>query len=73
MENCTNEDAVKQIAEQEWLKLYGKKIYKNKPFKTNQKDGIWIVEGTSHTQKGGAPYIEINSKTCEVIKITHSK
>lgn len=72
-QNCSNEDFVKKIAEQEWLKLYGKKIYNNKPFKANLKNNVWTIEGTLNTQKGGIPYIEINSKNCKVIKIYHGK
>lgn len=62
-------------AENEWLKQYGKNIYRRKPFTAELKnDSIWIVKGTlPEGYDGGVPYAEINSKTCEVLKISHGK
>ncbi len=80
--NQKNEDNVRykrdsirvvNIAENTWLKYYGKNIYSNKPFKAHKKDSIWIVRGTLHTDLGGVPYLEINAKNFKVLKISHGK
>lgn len=69
-----NQKEATELAEKEWLKVYGKNINKKKPFKAKlENDSIWIVEGALHTDLGGVPYAEINAKTCEIIKITHGK
>ena len=41
-------------------------------------NGIWYVNGSAHKSlffdsTGGEPYIEINKKTGEIIKVYHSK
>ena len=55
-------------------KTYGDKINNNKPFtSTLIKDSIWIVRGTLKTQKGGVPYVEINAKNCNTLRISHGK
>jgi len=67
------ETAIK-VAEAIWLPVFGDKIYENKPFKANLKDGVWIVEGTLPAgYKGGTPYIEIQKSDCKILKITHGK
>lgn len=69
-----NKEKAIEIAEKEWLKVYGNTIFKKKPFVANLKnDSIWIVNGTLHTQKGGVPHAEINAKNCEILKISHGK
>jgi len=63
-----------KVAEAIWLPVFGDKIYKNKPFKANLKDSVWIVEGSLPVgYKGGTPYIEIQKSDCRVLKITHGK
>lgn len=71
---CDKNTAI-TTAETEWLKLYGKKIYNRKPFIAELKnDSIWIVKGTlPDGYDGGVPYAEINSRTCEVLKVSHGK
>jgi hypothetical lipoprotein len=63
------------LAEREWVKIYGNKIYSNKPFIVKIKnDSIWSVEGTLPVDfDGGVPYAEINIKTFEISNITHGK
>lgn len=70
-----NENSATKIAEKEWLKIYGKEIYKQTPFIVKLKnDTIWVVEGTlPENSDGGVPYAEINAKTCEILKIIHGK
>lgn len=63
-----------ELAEKEWLKVYGNNIYIKKPFIAKLRyDSIWVVEGTLNTEKGGVPYIEINANNCSIIKMTHGK
>jgi hypothetical protein len=67
------ETAIK-VAEAIWLPIYGKGIYKSKPFKARlNEEGIWIVEGTLHSKKGGTPYAEIQKRDCKIIMVTHTK
>lgn len=67
------------IAEKEWLKLYGNKIYNKKPFSTKiVNDSIWVVEGTIiqdslFSKRGGVPYAEINAQNCKILKVAHGK
>ena len=63
-----------KIAEAVWLPIYGKKIYKEKPFiaKLNSSK-IWIVEGSVYVTKGGAAYIEIQKKDGKILKVYHEK
>lgn len=72
--NCDKNSAVAQ-AEKEWLKLYGKKIYKRKPFVAQLKnDSVWIVKGTlPKGYDGGVPYAEVDSRTCKILKASHGK
>jgi hypothetical protein len=62
-----------KIAEAIWLPIYGAKIFKNRPFNARLQKGVWIVEGTSYTEKGGVPYIEIQQKDCKILKVIHGK
>lgn len=68
------ETAIK-IAEAIWLPIYGKEIYKSKPFiaELSKDKKVWKVNGTVHTSKGGAPYAEIRKDDCKVLKIIHYK
>jgi len=62
-----------KIAEAVWLPIYGEKIYSEKPFLTELINGVWIVKGTVHATKGGAAYIEIRKRNCEILKVYHGK
>lgn len=67
------ETAIK-IAEAVLLPIYGKKIYKQRPFVARLKtSNVWAVEGTLHTTKGGVAYIEIQKKDAKILKIYHEK
>ena len=74
----------KKIAETIWLPIYGKSIYKERPFvATLMGDSVWIVTGTVPKSKvvgryayirwGGALYIEIRKSDCMITKVTHGK
>ncbi|CAN5312118.1 hypothetical protein BH09BAC1_BH09BAC1_23130 [soil metagenome] len=64
-----------KIAEVEWLKIYGDRIYDKTPFCAElENDSIWHVYGTlSPITLGGVPEAYINKRTAEVIKITHGR
>jgi hypothetical protein len=67
------ETAIK-IAEAILVPIYGKKIYKQRPFVATLKSpNVWAVEGTLHTTKGGVAYIEIQKKDCKILKVYHEK
>ena len=68
-----DEETAIKVAEAIWLPIYGRFIYKSKPFKATLKDGIWIVKGTLKKSKGGVPYAEIQKSDCKFLKVTHTK
>ncbi|WP_083535231.1 NTF2 fold immunity protein [Chryseobacterium kwangjuense] len=70
-----NEDDAIRMAEKEWLKVYGRDIYRYKPFKARvDSDSIWVVYGSlSLNRVGGTPQAKINANTCKVIQIIHGK
>ncbi len=68
----TDSTALK-IAEAVWLQFFGKKIYKELPFRVSMKDSIWIVQGTSKYEQGGVVYIEIQAKDGKIITMYHTK
>ncbi|QMU66246.1 MAG: hypothetical protein GKR88_19520 [Flavobacteriaceae bacterium] len=69
-----NEITAIKIAEAIWLPIYGNKILDKKPFVAKlENDDIWVVQGTSNTQKGDVPYIEIRKSDCKVLKVIHGK
>ena len=77
--NCENlipdEITAIKIAEDIWLPIYGKSIYRKKPFIVKLIDNsVWVVKGTLKARKvGGVPYIEIQKCDGKVLKVTHSK
>jgi len=63
-----------KVAEAIWLPIYGKEIYKQKPFKAILLGGnVWQVSGTLKTQKGGVAYIELQKSDCKVLSVYHTK
>ena len=70
-----NEETAVKVAEAIWLPIYGKEIYKEKPFHaTLLNDSIWLVEGTLEKGAiGGTVYAEIQKKDCKILKVTHYK
>jgi hypothetical protein len=73
--NVKNELAAIKIAVINWLPVYGKKIFRAKPFKSRLVgDSVWIVSGSlRHDIEGGVPYAEIKKSNGKVLKITHTK
>ena len=73
----TKDDALK-IAENNFVKMFGKKVLSKKPFDVFLKDDVWYVKGTLPSQpgvimKGGVPYIEIRKKDGKILNIYHTK
>lgn len=70
-----NEETAIKIAEAVWLPIYGKEIYKEKPFHATLKnDTIWVVEGTLKKEAdGGTVYAEIHKGNGKILKVTHYK
>ena len=68
------ETAVK-IAEAIWLPMFGKSIYKYKPYNVGlENDSIWIVQGTLKADRvGGVPVIRLNKANCMIIEVYHSE
>jgi len=63
-----------KIAEAVWLPIYGKKIYNKKPFKARLENGVWYIEGSlPSSAQGGVPYIEIQKKDGNILKVMHGK
>jgi hypothetical protein len=63
-----------KIAKAIWLPIYGRVIYRKKPFVAKLIDNnVWRVSGTLKTQKGGVPYIEIQKCDGKVLIVNHSK
>ena len=69
-----NAETAVKIAEAVWLPIYGKKIYKEKPFKAILKDETWFVTGSlPKGSLGGVAEAEISKDNGCIIKISHSK
>ena len=69
-----NEITAMKIAEAVWLPIYGKAIYRKKPFVAKLiDDKIWQVKGTLKAQKGGVPFIEIQRCNGKILKVVHGK
>ena len=64
-----------EIAEKEWLAIYGKKVLDEKPYHAALVgDTVWIVDGTlSPNHIGGTAHIEIRKRDSKILNITHSK
>lgn len=68
-------ETAKKIAVAIWLPIFGKKIYREKPFNTSLVgDSVWVVTGSiAKGKRGGVAYIEIKKNNCEILKIAHGK
>lgn len=71
---CSKKEAI-NLAEKEWIKLFGVGVNEKKPFVASLKnDSIWVVQGTlPDDYLGGVPYAEINAKNCKILEISHGK
>ncbi|WP_066436981.1 NTF2 fold immunity protein [Chryseobacterium sp. CCH4-E10] len=74
--NGSDQDIAIKLAEEVWIKAYGKsEIKEQKPFVAKKKnDSIWVVHGTfNKTGFGGVAYAEVNVKKQKVITYTHGE
>jgi hypothetical protein len=68
-----NKNDAKKFAIRQFKNAYGENVVNQKPFIVEFINNCWIVHGTAYKQKGGYPYIKINSKNCKIIKLIHTK
>nr|WP_233166989.1 NTF2 fold immunity protein [Pedobacter sp. ASV2] len=68
-----------QIAQVLFVRVYGEKVLKKKPFIATLKNGdIWVVEGSVDEGvdggvDGGVPHIEIQKSDGKIVKLYHYK
>lgn len=63
-----------QIAQIIFVRVYGEKVLKKRPFIAILKKGIWIVDGSlDKGVDGGVPHIEIQKSDGKIIYLTHGK
>jgi len=65
----------RRIAEAIWLPIYGRGVYRYKPFHaTLRGDSVWVVQGSlGRGWDGGVPYIEIYRRDARVLQVAHGK
>lgn len=64
-----------QLAQVLFVRVYGEKVLKKKPFIATLKNGeIWVVEGSiEEGVDGGVPHIEIQKSDAKIVKLYHYK
>jgi len=63
-----------KIAEAVWIPIYGKNIYREKPYTVSIKNGVWYVEGSlPRGSKGGVAFIMIQKTDGKILKVIHGK
>lgn len=64
-----------QIAQILFVRIYGEKVLKKKPFIATLKNGkIWVVEGSvDKGVDGGVPHIEIQKLDGKIVDLYHYK
>lgn len=69
----TKETAIR-IAVAVWEPIYGaSQIAEQRPFKARLENGVWIVEGTLHSELGGVAIAEIAKSDGRVLRVSHGK
>lgn len=69
------EDAIMK-AETIWIKMYGKRVKKEKPYQVfyDEKNKIWLIQGSLQSNMmGGGANILIEDSTGKVLAIWHEK
>lgn len=60
-----------------WIKIYGQRIRRQKPYQISydEKNGIWLVEGTFHSTRkfGGVAKILVDNDTGKVLAVWHGR
>lgn len=64
-----------KIAQILFVRVYGEKILKKKPFNATLKDGkLWVVEGSiDEGVDGGVPHVEIQKSDGKILNLYHYK
>jgi hypothetical protein len=70
--NLDRESAIK-IAEIVLVRVYGKAVLEERPWKVTLKNGVFRIEGTLHYEKGSVATIEIDQANARVVRIVHYK
>ena len=52
---------------------YGNSIQDQMPFRVQENDKSWIIDGNLGDQLGGEAHIEIAKYDCKILKMTHGK
>lgn len=71
---CFDGTTAVQIAQIIFVRVYGEKVLKKRPFSAVLKKGIWIVDGSlDKGVDGGVPHIEIQKSDGKIIYLIHGK
>jgi hypothetical protein len=63
-----------KIAIAVWLPIYGKTIYKEKPYSAELKNGVWFVQGSlPKGSVGGVAEIAIQKSDGKILGVIHGK
>ena len=69
-----NEATAIRIAVAVWEPIYGAaQIAAQKPYRARLEKGIWIVEGTLHSEVGGVAIAEISKSDGRVLRVSHGQ
>jgi hypothetical protein len=69
-----NEETAIRIALAVWEPIYGaSQIAEQKPYRARLERGVWIVEGTMHSEMGGVAIAEIAKADGRVLRVSHGR
>jgi hypothetical protein len=69
-----NKETAIRIAVAVWEPIYGvAQIAAQKPYRVRLEKGIWIVEGTLHSEMGGVAVAEIAKSDARVLRVSHGR
>src|SRR5262245_56631773 len=67
-----NEETAIRIAVAVWEPIYGAaQIVAQKPYRARLEKGVWIVEGTLHSELGGVAVAEISKSDGRILRVSH--
>jgi hypothetical protein len=69
-----NEATAIRIAVAVWEPIYGVvQIAEQKPYRARLEKGVWVVEGTLHSEVGGVAVAEIARSDGRVLRVSHGR
>jgi hypothetical protein len=69
-----NEATAIRIAVAVWEPIYGAaEIAAQKPYRARLEKGVWVVEGTLHSEMGGVAIAEISKSDGRVLRVSHGR